>query len=87
MLKAHASEIPVGPAGSGIATPGVAKWLHFAATPTFAIVALWNAFCSAQPDVICTAMHDSSAMGGMTFMYLLMSVFHLSPWLTLIRGR
>ncbi len=88
MLKAHTRKIPIGErAGSGHAAPGVAKWLGLAAAPTFAIMALWNAFFTGQPDMLCTAMQDLSPAGGMTIMYLLMSVFHLSPWLKLIRGR
>ncbi|HEX4765853.1 MAG TPA: hypothetical protein VH414_06205 [Lichenihabitans sp.] len=44
-----------------------------------------------QPDMICSAVHVASPLSGMVPMYVLMSVFHLAPWLTLIssgwRGR
>jgi hypothetical protein len=62
-------------------------WLALAAAPIFAIMALWNALFGGQPDMVCMAMQDSSALSGMTMMYLLMSVFHLSPWLTLLAHR
>jgi hypothetical protein len=50
-------------------------------------MALWTAISSAGPDMMCMAMRSASAMSGMTPMYLLMSVFHLSPWLKLIARR
>jgi len=80
------TEIPTGEnSGSGrTAVLAVGKWLGLAASPTFAIMALWTAAFSAQPDMLCTAMRTAPAMSGMTLMYLLMSVFHLSPWLRLI---
>jgi hypothetical protein len=70
--------------GRGRTAPGVARWLGLAAAPTFAIMALWSAFFSGQPDMLCMAMQRSSPMSGMTLMYLLMSAFHSSPWLKLI---
>jgi hypothetical protein len=74
--------------GSGDAAPGFASWLGLAGAPTFALMALWSAFFSSQPDMICTATtQDSAPMSGMTVMYLLMSAFHSSPWLNLIAGR
>ena len=74
-------------AGGGHAAPGLAAWLGLAAAPTFAIMALWSAFFSGQPDMLCMAMQGSSPMGGMTVMYLLMSAFHAAPWLRLISSR
>jgi hypothetical protein len=44
-------------------------------------------FFSGRPDMLCMSMQGSSPMSGMTLMYLLMSAFHLSPWLKLISGR
>jgi hypothetical protein len=80
----HDGEICV---GGGHAAPGVARWLGLAAAPTFAIMALWTALFSGQPDMLCMAMQGSSPMSGMTPMYLLMSAFHSSPWLKLIASR
>ncbi|MGN6571133.1 MAG: hypothetical protein ACTHLO_06945 [Pseudolabrys sp.] len=68
-------------AGSGSA-PGLAGWLGFAAAPTFALMALWNAASGAPPDMLCMA--HVSPLGGMTAMYVLMSAFHAAPWLRLI---
>ena len=73
--------------GSGDAAPGLASWLGLAGAPTFALMALWSAFFSSQPDMICAATQDSALMSAMTVMYLLMSAFHSSPWLNLIAGR
>lgn len=60
----------------------VATWLGFAASPAFAVMALLtHTQGGAPPDMLC--MGGGSAMGGMVPMYLLMSLFHLSPWLRL----
>lgn len=63
-----------------------AGWLSLAAAPTFAIMALLTGFSGeAAPAMLCA--HDASPLSGMTTMYLLMSGFHLTPWLKLISGR
>jgi hypothetical protein len=60
-------------------------WLCLAATPTFAVMALLTGlFGSGTPDIFCSAAHNASPLSGMVAMYLLMSVFHLPPWLKLI---
>jgi hypothetical protein len=61
-----------------------ADWLCLAAAPTFAIMALLTASGSGQQDMLCAAMQHASPLGGMASMYLLMSAFHLRPWLKLI---
>jgi len=58
--------------------------LSLAATPTFAIMALLTAVHvhgGSMPDMICSA--NGSALTGMVPMYVLMSAFHLAPWLRL----
>jgi hypothetical protein len=71
----------------GHAAPGAAAWLGLAAAPTFALMALWTGFFSDQPDMLCMTMQGSSPMNGMPAMYLLMSAFHVAPWLRLIASR
>jgi hypothetical protein len=67
---------------------GADFWLRLAAAPTFAIMALVTAALgSGASDMLCSAMHDASPLGGMVPMYLLMSAFHLSPWLKLVSRR
>jgi hypothetical protein len=62
--------------------------LSLAATPTFAGMALvTGVFCSARPDGLCSAAGTVSPLSGMVVMYLLMSVFHLPPWLRLVSSR
>lgn len=63
----------------------IAAWLHLAATPSFAAMALLTAIPSGGPDMICG--QHASPLGGMVPMYLLMSVFHAAPWLRLGASR
>lgn len=67
-----------------------ADLLALAAAPTFAGMALLTAIHGGgQADMICSTAH-ASALSGMVPMYLLMSAFHLAPWLRLVvrwRGR
>ena len=59
-------------------TFGVADWLHLAATPTFAVMALLTATIGSETT--CMGMTGSSPFGSMSLMYLLMAVFHVTPW-------
>ena len=64
-----------------------ADWLYLAAAPTFAIMALLTGVLGGGPaDALCS-IAGMSPLGGMMPMYLLMSAFHLAPWLKLIGGR
>ncbi|WHO75126.1 hypothetical protein [Rhizobium sp. BT03] len=59
--------------------------LSFAAAPTFALMALLTA-ATGSADMICTTTPNAFPIGGMVPMYLLMSSFHLTPWLRLAAG-
>jgi len=76
-------------AGGGHAAAfGAADLLSFAAAPTFAAMALLTGVFGGGPmDMLCSATHGASPMNGMVSMYLLMSAFHLAPWMRLISGR
>jgi hypothetical protein len=64
-----------------------AKWLRFAAAPTFTIMALLTVVLdNSLPNTFCTAA-GSLWPGGMAPMYLLMAASHLVPWLRLISRR
>jgi hypothetical protein len=64
-----------------------ANGLYLAAAPTFAIMALLTGvFGGGSPDALCSSA-SASPLGGMVPMYLLMSAFHLAPWLKLISSR
>ena len=73
------------PAG-GTGSLGSLEWLSLAAAPTFAAMALLTAF-GGPADMLCSAMGGGSVLSGMVPMYLLMSLFHLVPWLRLVSGR
>jgi hypothetical protein len=69
-------------------TGRAAHWLSRAAAPTFAIMALLTGVPGgSMPDILCSAAQGASPLGGMTLMYLLMSAFHLAPWLKLASSR
>lgn len=65
---------------------GAAAWLALAASPTFALMA-WIAANAAHPFAFCAPGSSILPIDGMTAMYLLMSLFHLSPWLKLAAAR
>ncbi|EJC67121.1 hypothetical protein Rleg5DRAFT_2851 [Rhizobium leguminosarum bv. viciae WSM1455] len=89
---AAAADGSAGKPSGGIASPTgriaaqTADWLSLAAAPTFAIMALLTA-TTGSADMICTTTPDTFPIGGMVPMYLLMSGFHLAPWLRLAAGR
>jgi len=55
-------------------------WLGLAAAPTFAVMA-WVAATDAHS--VCSSAAGMPPIDGMAWMYLLMSLFHVSPWLKL----
>lgn len=67
-------------------TPGrrasAADWLGLAAAPTFAVMACVTA-AGGPPAALCSAMSGPLSVHGMAAMYVLMSLFHLPPWLKL----
>ena len=67
--------------------PGADRLLSLAAAPTFAMMALLTGVLGGgSPDALCSVA-SASPLGGMVPMYLLMSAFHLSPWLKLLSSR
>ncbi len=62
--------------------------LSLAAAPTFATMALLAGIHDgSMPGMLCLAAQHASPLTGMVPMYLLMSAFHLSPWLRLLSSR
>ena len=58
------------------------KWICLAATPVFALMALLTSIDVLEmPHMHGSMEYGGSVLGGMGFMYLLMSVFHAAPWL------
>ena len=78
--------------GSGSEIPqtaaplGIADWLCLAAAPTFAAMALLTCIHTGEGVMSCLGA-DAPLLTGMPVMYLLMSAFHLAPWLRVISGR
>jgi hypothetical protein len=62
-----------------------ANRLYLAAAPTFATMALLTAVLG-DGSAVCS-IASASPLSGMVPMYLLMSAFHLPPWLKLIASR
>jgi hypothetical protein len=65
---------------------GAAGWLALAPAPTFALMS-WISGHDSPPITFCSSGSSGLPIGGMPAMYLLMSMFHLPPWLKLACGR
>ncbi len=62
--------------------------LSLAAAPTFATMALMTGIHDGwMPAMLCSATQNAWPLTGMVPMYLLMSAFHLAPWLRLFSRR
>ncbi len=77
-----------------IAPLGIADWLCLAAAPTFALMALLSCLQGGDAAMLCMGSSPITgpsltgpSLTGMPAMYLLMSAFHLAPWLRVISGR
>lgn len=73
--------------GKGVLLAGlaadVAGRLGFAAAPAFAMMA-WISEAGSPGMTICSAASTFLPVNDMALMYLLMSLFHLSPWMKLL---
>ncbi|HZR72154.1 hypothetical protein [Bradyrhizobium sp.] len=63
------------------------RWLHLAAAPAFALMALATAASDSSAPMALCSVGAGFGLGGMTPMYMLMAVFHSAPWLKLISRR
>lgn len=66
----------------GMRRPPAASWLTFSAAPAFAVMSVLSVMPEAAPTT-CLGGPEGSFLGGMAWMYLMMSVVHLPPWLRL----
>ena len=80
-----------GSEGSAIRRNGVAvrvaDALALAASPTFAMMALLTAVMGGGSSEMLGMTTHASPLSGMVTMYVLMSAFHLGPWLRLLPRR
>ncbi|WP_445678761.1 hypothetical protein [Radicibacter daui] len=67
------------------AASGLANGLCLAATPAFALMALITWHYGGAMEMICSGGQGIFSPGSMVTMYALMSFFHLTPWLRLLR--
>lgn len=83
----HATPLLTRPMASGTRVPAVfrpVRWLRYAATPTFAAMALVTAIAgNGMAGMLCPATR-AMPWNDMLAMYVLMAVFHSVPWLKLI---
>jgi hypothetical protein len=87
MTPAGASAMTRFDGRSVVAAWAMARWLRFAAAPTFTVMALLTVVAdTGLPSALCSAA-GTLWPGGMAPMYLLMGVFHSAPWLKLISRR
>lgn len=80
-LAATGTNAPTGPSASD-----GAGWLSLAASPTFTLMAGITAIGS-PGMAMCSAPPSWGPVNDMALMYLLMSLFHLPPWLRLLSRR
>jgi hypothetical protein len=67
---------------------GAADWLSLAAAPTLAVMALLTGMLGGgAQDMLCVTARGASPLNGMVPMYVLMSAFHVAPWLKLVSSR
>jgi hypothetical protein len=63
------------------------RLLSLAAAPILAIMALLTGIHDgSMPDMLCSTAGNGLPLSGMVVMYVLMSAFHLGPWLRLVSG-
>ena len=62
-----------------------ADGLALAAAPTFALMAISTGAWGADVGQMLCAGEQGLQIGGMTVMYIFMSIFHLTPWLRLLQ--
>jgi hypothetical protein len=63
-----------------------AGWIGLAGSPTFGLMA-WIAATDTPRITICASASHMLPIDGMAWMYLLMSLSHMSPWLKLAAAR
>jgi hypothetical protein len=86
-MDAAPATLPPGERTSGSGLAAAPGWLALAAAPTFAAMAVWSASSPGSGPPLCTGNTAGFDPGGMPAMYLLMAVFHASPWLRALRQR
>jgi hypothetical protein len=90
MSDIHTGTVGAISENSSAPTPGIADWLCLAAAPTFALMALLTCIQGGDAAMLCLGANASPLglpLTGMPAMYLLMSAFHLAPWLRVMSGR
>ncbi|HEX2256250.1 MAG TPA: hypothetical protein VHG92_06030 [Afifellaceae bacterium] len=90
MSQARSGRSDGGATRQNLAALRAADGLAFAASPTFAMMALLTGVLGDNAAETPHSVAHASPLSGMAAMYLLMSLFHLSAWLKLAaaaRGR
>ncbi len=67
-------------------TSDASGWIGLAATPTFALMA-WISASGSQDIMMCSGASTFVSVNSMAVMYVLMSLFHLPPWMKLFAAR
>jgi len=65
----------------------LADRLSLMAAPVFAAMAVLTAFAPSDGAILCAAARGRWVLGDMAPMYLLMTLFHMPPWLRLVAVR
>jgi len=85
MSEAGCGESAEHPARRNAVARKAANGLALAATPTFAVMAVLSGIPGDGHAHLHGTTGPASSLTGMVMMYVLMSVFHAAPWLSLFR--
>lgn len=86
MASAQRESLAGAAAGGVKAARRAVDWLALAAAPAFALMALLTGVLDGGASNMCMDAPHAFLLAGMGPMYLLMSIFHVGPWLKLIAG-
>lgn len=83
----RSTDIPSPSAGRISPAPRPRDLIAYGAAPVFAAMAVVTAIGEDEAMAAICATGPVPSFSGMVTMYLLMAVFHLGPWLGLLRGK
>lgn len=85
--ESSSSEVNGNPSGSNFSSRSIRGAIGLAAAPTFAAMAVVSGLFQDELAAICSGGSGALPLTGMVWMYILMSVFHVGPWLRVLENQ